>query len=33
MGKNGNFTGDDILEIILSNPRTAYFITEKIYRF
>ena len=33
MGKKGNFTGDDILEIILSNPRTAYFITEKIYRF
>ncbi len=29
--KTGNFTGDDILNIILEQEATAYFITQKIY--
>ncbi|MBS1730927.1 MAG: DUF1800 domain-containing protein [Bacteroidetes bacterium] len=29
----GNFTGDDILDIILEQPATALFITRKIFRF
>lgn len=33
MGRSGNFNGDDILKIILDNPRTATFITQKIYTF
>jgi uncharacterized protein (DUF1800 family) len=32
-GKTGNFTGEDILEILLSQRQTAKFIAEKIYRF
>jgi len=32
-GKTGNFTGDDVLEMLLQNPQTAIHITEKIYRF
>lgn len=32
-GKTGNFSGDDILEILLNQKQTAVFITGKIYRF
>ncbi|MDB5226961.1 MAG: hypothetical protein JWN78_1154, partial [Bacteroidota bacterium] len=32
-GKTGNFSGDDILKIILDKKECAYFITKKIYRF
>lgn len=33
LGKTGNFNGDDMLNILLEQPQTAWFITEKIYRF
>ena len=33
MGRTGNFGGDDVLKIILEQPKTAEFITTKIYRF
>ncbi|GEO03190.1 hypothetical protein AAE02nite_08540 [Adhaeribacter aerolatus] len=33
LGKIGNFTGEDILRIILDQPQTAKFLTTKIYRF
>jgi uncharacterized protein (DUF1800 family) len=33
MGKSGNFKGEDILDIVLENPKTALFITKKVYRF
>lgn len=33
LGKTGNLTGDDILQIILEKNECAYFITKKIYRF
>jgi uncharacterized protein (DUF1800 family) len=33
LGKTGNFDGDDILDIILEQRQTAYFITQKIYRY
>lgn len=33
MGQSGNFNGDDIIRIILENPKTADFITRKIYKF
>jgi uncharacterized protein (DUF1800 family) len=32
LGHTGYFTGDDILSIILEQPRTAEFITEKLWR-
>lgn len=32
LGKRGNFDGDDILRIILEQPQTATFLTEKLYR-
>lgn len=32
-GKTGNFTGNDVIEMILENPHTADFIAKKIYRF
>jgi uncharacterized protein (DUF1800 family) len=32
-GKTGNLTGEDILDILLSQRQTAIFITGKIYRF
>ncbi|MBK6730337.1 MAG: DUF1800 domain-containing protein [Bacteroidetes bacterium] len=32
LGRTGNFTGDDILNIILEEKQTAYFITTKIYK-
>lgn len=31
MGKTGNWDGEDILDIVLKNKRTAEYITEKIY--
>jgi uncharacterized protein (DUF1800 family) len=33
MGQKGNFNGDDILNIIVKNPRTAEFITQKLYTY
>jgi uncharacterized protein (DUF1800 family) len=33
LGKTGNFTGEDIMEILLSQKQTSLFITAKIYRF
>lgn len=33
LGKRGNFNGDDILNIILEQPQTATFITQKIYKY
>jgi len=33
LGRTGNFTGDDILNIIMENPQTARYITKKIYRY
>jgi len=33
LGKTGNFTGDDIITILLEQKQTAIFITKKIYRF
>ncbi|HEY4148844.1 MAG TPA: DUF1800 domain-containing protein [Chitinophagaceae bacterium] len=33
LGKSGNFTGDDILDIILEQKQTARFISQKIYRY
>ena len=33
MGKKGNFSGEDIVKIILENKKTAEFLTNKIYRF
>lgn len=32
LGKQGNFRGEDILDILLAQRQTARFITEKIYR-
>jgi uncharacterized protein (DUF1800 family) len=32
-GKNGNFTGEDIIKMILENKKTAEFVTTKIYKF
>ncbi len=33
LGKTGNWTGDDILNIILDQPGCAVFITRKLYRY
>jgi len=33
MGKTGNFVGEDIIDIILSNKQTAIFISSKLYRY
>ncbi|MDR0809966.1 MAG: DUF1800 domain-containing protein [Gemmobacter sp.] len=33
LGRKGNFTGDDILAIILDQPQTATYIAAKLYRF
>lgn len=33
LGVKGNLDGDDVLDIILEQKRTALFITEKIFRF
>jgi uncharacterized protein (DUF1800 family) len=32
-GKTGNFSGEEILEILLAQKQTSVFITRKIYRF
>ncbi|WP_296380292.1 DUF1800 domain-containing protein [Winogradskyella sp.] len=32
-GKTGDFSGDDIIDIILENKQCARFISEKIYRY
>jgi uncharacterized protein (DUF1800 family) len=32
LGETGAFTGDDVIEILLRQPRTAEFITEKLWR-
>ncbi|MEO6405315.1 MAG: DUF1800 domain-containing protein [Ferruginibacter sp.] len=33
LGKTGNFDGDDILNMLLSQKQTAYHISKKLYRF
>src|SRR5215203_1631773 len=33
LGKTGDFTGDDVLDIILEKKQTARFITQKIYKY
>ncbi|OQP47022.1 hypothetical protein A4H97_05765 [Niastella yeongjuensis] len=33
LGKTGNFTGDDVLNILLEHKQTATYITRKIYRY
>ncbi len=33
MGQTGEFDGDEIIDIILENPKTAEFIARKAYRF
>ncbi len=33
LGKTGNFDGDDIINILLEQKQTAFFITKKIYRY
>ncbi len=33
MGQSGNFSGEDIIDILLSRPETASFIAQKIYRY
>src|SRR5450631_3101623 len=33
LGKTGNLTGEDILEILLAQKQAAIFITKKIYRY
>ncbi len=32
-GKTGNFNGEDIIDIILEKKQTAFFISEKLYKF
>jgi len=33
LGKSGNFTGNDVLEIILARPRCAKFIASELFEF
>ena len=33
LGKTGNFDGDDVIDIILKQDRTAVFVTEKLWRY
>ena len=33
LGKSGNFDGDEVLDILLSQKQTAKFITQKVYKF
>lgn len=33
LGKTGNFDGDAVLNILLEQKQTAYYITQKIYRY
>jgi uncharacterized protein (DUF1800 family) len=32
-GRKGNFGGEDVINMIMSNKQTAYFITRKMYRY
>lgn len=33
LGKTGNFDGDDILNMLLEQKQTAYYISKKLYRY
>ena len=33
MGKTGNFSGEDIIDIILARPETSHFLAAKLYAF
>lgn len=33
LGKTGNFTGDDLLDILLEKRETAHFIARKLYKY
>jgi uncharacterized protein (DUF1800 family) len=33
LGKTGNFDGDDIIDILCDNPRTAFYITHKLWEW
>ena len=33
LGKTGNFTGEEVLDLLLDQEQTAQYITQKIYRF
>jgi len=33
MGKRGNFSGEEIIDMILEKPECAYFITRKVYQY
>ena len=33
LGKTGNFTGEDIVDIVLQQPACPHFISRKLYRF
>ena len=33
LGKTGNFDGDDVLNILLENKKTAQFVTRKLYKY
>jgi uncharacterized protein (DUF1800 family) len=33
LGKTGNFDGDEVLDILLSQKQTAKYLTQKIYKF
>ena len=33
LGKTGNYDGDEVLDILLSQKQTAKFITQKVYKF
>ncbi len=33
LGRTGNFSGDDILNILLEQPQTAVYITQKVYKY
>ena len=33
LGKTGKFTGEDVLNILLEQKQTAYYISKKIYRY
>lgn len=33
LGRTGNFDGDDVLDILLEQPATSEFITQKVYKY
>jgi len=33
LGKTGNFNGDDVLDMLLQQKQTAFFIARKVYRY